>query len=132
MADVHTRSHFEWPDTRTHYKNAVGNLAGHQISSVILVVLFFGVLYLTYRHEVLRMSIGQLFAVGIMCAVLSALFDFGFGHYVDHVSWDVLLADYNIFEGNLWGAVLLFIACSPWLLYIFQTRILGHGNLMKA
>jgi hypothetical protein len=38
---------------------------------------------------------------------LTVLFEFVFGHYVLGNSWDVLLADYRIWQGRLWSLVLI-------------------------
>ncbi len=44
---------------------------------------------------------------------LTILFEFVFGHYVLGNSWEVLLADYRIWQGRLWSLVLISEAISP-------------------
>jgi hypothetical protein len=44
---------------------------------------------------------------------LTVLFEFVFGHYVLGNSWDVLLADYRIWQGRLWSLVLISEAIAP-------------------
>ncbi|HET9136524.1 MAG TPA: hypothetical protein VFO76_07800 [Candidatus Kapabacteria bacterium] len=104
------------------YKNSLGDAAGHQLSSLILVMLFFLVLYLTFRKQVAQLSANTLFSIGTMWAMLAAAFDFIFGHFVDHVDWNILIADYDLTNGRLWPLVLLFLVCSPYLLKLVQHR----------
>jgi hypothetical protein len=52
-------------------------------------------------------------AVGGTWLVLTILFEFGFGHYVDGKSWSELLADYDLTDGRVWTLVLLWIAAGP-------------------
>ncbi len=51
---------------------------------------------------------------------LTVLFEFVFGHYILGNSWEVLLADYRIWQGRLWSLVLISEAIFPvtmgWLL----------------
>jgi hypothetical protein len=54
---------------------------------------------------------------------LTILFEFVFGHYILGNSWEVLLADYRIWQGRLWSLVLICEAIAPvtlaWLLNRF-------------
>jgi hypothetical protein len=58
----------------------------------------------------------ELFALGAGWVVLSVAFEFGFGHYVQHDPWSELLAQYNVFAGNLWPVVLLVELLTPALI----------------
>jgi hypothetical protein len=51
--------------------------------------------------------------VGCFWVGLTILFEFVFGHYVLKTSWEVLLADYRIWQGRLWSLVLISEAISP-------------------
>jgi hypothetical protein len=44
---------------------------------------------------------------------MTVLFEFVFGHYVLKTSWEVLLADYRIWQGRLWSLVLIREAIAP-------------------
>ncbi len=44
---------------------------------------------------------------------LTILFEFVFGHYVLGNSWEVLIADYRIWQGRLWLLILLSEAIAP-------------------
>ena len=54
---------------------------------------------------------------------LTILFEFVFGHYVFGNSWEVLVADYRIWQGRLWLLILLSEAILPltmaWLINRF-------------
>ena len=53
--------------------------------------------------------------VSLTWPALTILFEFGFGHYVEHKPWDTLLADYNILKGRIWGLVLISEFAAPLL-----------------
>jgi hypothetical protein len=55
---------------------------------------------------------------------LTVAFEFLFGHYVDRKSWAELLANYAVWRGRLWPAVLAAIAAAPFL----WTRRPTHGE----
>jgi hypothetical protein len=52
-------------------------------------------------------------SVGRAWVVLTVLFEFGFGHYVDRKSWSELLENYDVRKGNLWPVVLLWMSIGP-------------------
>ena len=76
---------------------------------IVLLALYFWVSQrrwpLATRRDALSM--------GAIWVVLSVLFEFGFGHYVDDDSWEELLDNYDLTEGNLWILILLWIGVGP-------------------
>jgi hypothetical protein len=52
-------------------------------------------------------------SVGAIWVVLSVLFEFGFGHYVEGDSWADLFDNYDVTEGNIWILILVWIAAGP-------------------
>jgi hypothetical protein len=44
-------------------------------------------------------------------------FEFLFFHYVRNIPWEVLLHDYNIFEGRVWILVLIWTTIAPWVMW---------------
>jgi hypothetical protein len=52
-------------------------------------------------------------SVGAVWVALTIFFEFGFGHYVDGDSWEELLSNYDVSEGNLWLLVLTSIGFGP-------------------
>ena len=94
------------------YKDRVGESMANQISVatlITLLALYFASLQrrwpLTTAHDAL--SIGAIW-VGV-----TVLFEFGFGHYVDGDTWEELLSNYDVTDGNLWLLVLLWIGVGP-------------------
>jgi hypothetical protein len=51
--------------------------------------------------------------IGLTWAVLTASFDFGFGHYVDREPWSELARDYDLSGGRVWILVLAWVAFGP-------------------
>jgi hypothetical protein len=97
------------------YKDAIGELAAHQLSTLTLAVLFFVYVFairrwlnIDTRRKALQCS---LIWVGLMLA-----FEFGFGLLVAGKTMRELLADYNFLEGRVWGLLVLFVAGLPFLL----------------
>lgn len=79
------------------YANYVGELAGHQISTLTFAVLVG--LYTWVLSGFLKLtSPGEAIGVGLMWMVLTVIFEFGLGRYVVGDSWGKLLGDYNILE----------------------------------
>ena len=95
------------------YKPFIGELAAHQISTVIAVTVFFFMVYLLRRHDFYNLSRSKLFLIGLGWVFLTILFEFGFGHYVEKMPWSRLLADYNIFNGRVWSLMLLAELLTP-------------------
>jgi hypothetical protein len=51
--------------------------------------------------------------IGLAWALLTASFDFGFGHYVDRKTWSELARDYDLSTGRAWILVLVWVAPGP-------------------
>jgi hypothetical protein len=58
---------------------------------------------------------GGLLGVGALWLALTLAFEFGFGHYLSGMSWQALLADYDLLHGRLWPLVLIATLLGPWL-----------------
>ena len=55
--------------------------------------------------------------VGAAWLAATVAFEFGFGRAVAKLSWEELLADYNLARGRTWPLVLLAIAAGPRVAY---------------
>jgi len=111
------------------YKPIVGDLASHQISTVIFICiiliityLFLGRLKASYRNI-------DLIAIGIIWMIITIIFEFSFGHYVAGHSWDKLIADYNVFKGRIWSLVLLTTLTAPYITGRFILRIRSNHDM---
>lgn len=89
-----------------------GAMRGGQISVVILSGAVAGVTW--YAIGWLRpITAADALRIGATWAALTLAFEFGAGHYLFAKPWDLLLADYRIWEGRLWIVVLLTTLLAP-------------------
>lgn len=95
------------------YQPWVGELLGHQISSIVGSLVFIGIIYLFVRWNREQANFKNMFLVGLIWLILTIIFEFGFGHYVMGHSWEKLLFDYNFLAGRVWLLVLLTTLLGP-------------------
>jgi hypothetical protein len=103
------------------YKNSLGELGAHQLSTLTGIVLFGIYIWavgLKWRIETARQAI----VIGCIWLALTIAFEFLFFHYVAGHSWSVLLDAYNILEGKVWVLVLIFIAVAPYLSFRIHSK----------
>lgn len=107
----------------TYVTPRLGDYGNHvyKTLSFIPVILIFAWLYANAtRGETWLTS-----ALFVSCfwVGLTILFEFVFGHYVLGNSWEVLIADYQIWQGRLWLLILISEAIAPvtmaWLINRF-------------
>ncbi|HYH90108.1 MAG TPA: hypothetical protein VEX67_12795 [Solirubrobacteraceae bacterium] len=103
------------------YKDRVGELTAHQISTAGALGLFAGYFELLARRWPLP-STRQALEVGTAWLALTVAFEFGFGRYVAHTAWRELLADYDLRKGRLWPLVLAWITLGPALVRARSVR----------
>jgi hypothetical protein len=96
------------------YKQSLGDLRAHQLSTLIGIILFGIIIWRMTRLWPLQSS-KQAWMVGVIWVGMTICFEFIFGHYVMGNSWQRLLQDYNILEGRLWALVLIWTATAPYL-----------------
>jgi hypothetical protein len=97
----------------------LSELRAHQLSCLTGVLLFWGYTWLISLKWPLE-STRQALVVGVVWLLLTVAFEFSFGHYVAHHSWEKLFQDYNILAGRLWVFVLLGVAFLP--IMVFKIR----------
>jgi hypothetical protein len=101
------------------YGKHVEDLAAHQISTAVAIVLFGIYIWLVVRA--LRPASGrQAILIGLVWLALTVAFEFLFGHYVVGHSWRALLNDYDLLAGRLWVLVLAWLALAPYVFYRIQ------------
>lgn len=97
------------------YKKYVGDLTAHQISTVALIILFaFYIGYIVHRFP--PSSSTQAIFIGMIWAMLTLCFEFGFGRDRGN-SWSVLFADYNLMKGRIWVLIPLWILIAPYVFF---------------
>ncbi len=104
------------------YKDRVGETTANQLSAVSLVALLAAYFWFLQRRWPIR-GTREALEIGATWAVLTVLFEFGFGHYVDRKSWAELLENYDVTEGNLWVVVLLWILVGPAVVRTLDVRV---------
>ncbi len=91
----------------------LGNYGNHLYKTLSLIpVVFLGSWFYALQTSGELWLTSALF-VSCFWISLTILFEFGFGHYVLGNSWEVLLADYRIWQGRLWLLILLCDAVAP-------------------
>jgi len=99
----------------TVYKPYVGDLPAHQISCFIGIAAFILLSFLMLKKVVKEIGTSQLLWVGFLMVLMTIIFEFSFGHFVERLPWERLLYDYNIIKGRLWLLVLLAELVTPLL-----------------
>jgi hypothetical protein len=101
------------------YKDALGELFAHQLSTASLMVLIGAYTWLfgfLWRIQ----STNQALIIGLIWVSLTIAFEFLFGHYIIGHPWARLLHDYNILQGRVWLLVLIWTALAPFTFYKLQ------------
>jgi len=101
------------------YKDALGELFAHQLSSFVIVFLISAYIWILEGRWKLSSSL-EAHAIGLVWLVQTIMFEFLFGHYVMGHPWDLLFADYNVFEGRFWSIVVFWVAVAPLIVYRVQ------------
>ena len=101
----------------------IGTAWGHVFSTVLLSLLILAITWATIPWMA-PTSPAQAWAIGIAWLVLTLAFEFGFGRLVAHKSWQVLLADYHLWEGRIWVIVPIITALAP--VWMARLRELIH------
>jgi len=97
------------------YKTYVGDLAAHQISTIIFIILILVVTYLMLKLSGIKISDYDAILIGTTWLLLTIFFEFIAGHYAFGNSWEKIIADYNILKGRIWSLVLLTILLAPYI-----------------
>ena len=96
------------------YKDRVGKVAANQISTGSLIALLAAYFWILDRRWPIPTAQTALI-IGAAWAVLTVLFEVGFGRYADRKSWSELLENYNVAEGQTWTFALIWIGFGPLL-----------------
>ena len=97
------------------YKKYTGELLAHQISTILLIVLFGFYIWLVIARFPPN-SAQQAIYIGLLWLLLTLLFEFGFGLARGN-TWEKLLSDYNISKGRIWILIPIWTAIAPYLYF---------------
>ena len=100
------------------YKPYVGEFTAHQLSTVILLILFAAYLWLLTRKMPLQSKL-QAWSIGAIWFVMTEIFEFGLV-IKQGLSFDEMLHTYNIFYGQLWILIPLWVLIGPSLFYRYS------------
>jgi len=102
------------------YKQYVGELLGHQISTITLILLFSIYVWFVIKRFTPASSKISIY-IGILWLVLTLIFEFGIGFYQGH-SMEHLLNDYNILKGRIWVLIPIWVLIAPSIFYKFKFK----------
>jgi hypothetical protein len=102
----------------------IGELRGHQVGTVIVAVAFLWVIAV-FVHR-MRLEPREALTIGATWLLCAIAFEFGFGHYVDGLSWTRLLTDYDLSKGRLLLLLWVVLGGSPLLLACRRRRRSRH------
>ena len=90
----------------------LGKPGGLVLSGVLLAALVALVAYGLVRIT-RNVTVVQGLRIGALWLGLTLVFEFAFGRFVQHQSWNELLEAYTFKDGNIWPAVLLVTLLAP-------------------
>jgi len=102
----------------------IGELRAHQVGTLVVCAMFLAIILAFVRRT--RPSRQEALTVGMWWLLVAIAFEFGFGRYLDGLSWSRLFADYDVSRGRLLLLLWLTLGAGPALL----TRALGRRGSM--
>lgn len=97
------------------FRPLIGEMIAHWISTVLLIFLFLGYIYLTLAKQFVNLSDKNTLLIGLLWVSLTIIFEFSFGLFVDKQSLAHLLADYNLLSGRIWLIFVLVMFLTPFI-----------------
>ena len=98
------------------YKAQVGDLAAHQISTVVLIILLAGYFRLLTSIWPIE-SATQAWVIGAMWVLMTEAFEFGTGRFISGDSWSKLFQAHNVFAGQVWILIPLWVLIGPYVFF---------------
>jgi len=92
---------------------AFGKTAGLISSGLILSACIFGVA-LAAAPWYGQLTSNQWLLIGMFWLVLTLMFEFSVGRFIEHKTWAELLEAYTFKGGNIWPLVLVAAFIAPW------------------
>jgi len=98
------------------YANRVGDLAAHQLSTLILLAVF-GAYFWALTSVWPLASAGQAWTIGLMWLVMTLIFEVVLNRLILRNAWTALVYDYNIPAGRLWVLIPLWTLIGPYVCF---------------
>lgn len=93
---------------------AMGSFAGLIVSGILLATCIFLVAWFAAPWYG-RLAAQQWIVIGLFWLLLTLIFEFGFGRFVQHQTWAELFDAYTFRGGNIWPLVLVVTCIAPWV-----------------
>jgi hypothetical protein len=97
------------------YRPHMGDLAAHQLSTVLLVLGFAAYFFGLFRLWPLQTA-RQARSVGLLWFLMTVAFEVGIG-LMAGLSWAGVLQAYNLLDGRIWILVPLWVLVAPYLYF---------------
>jgi Na+/melibiose symporter-like transporter len=94
----------------------MGEHISYVVSTLILMIAVLICSWVLSNRLLKHCATSDLFVIGLIWAVLSAIFELFFGHYVQGTPWAALIQEYNLLSGKIWIVVLLTELVGPWFM----------------
>ena len=91
----------------------LGELRAHQLGTLLVTLAFLAAISVFVRR--MRLSPDEGIVAGVAWLLCAVAFEFGFGHYVDGLSWSRLLSDYDLSQGRLLLLVWIAVGIGPFV-----------------
>ncbi len=94
------------------YQSHVGDLPAHQISTIVLILLF--AVYFRFLTAVWPIkSASQAWIIGGIWFLMTEAFEFGVGRFIEGAPWSELFHAYNVCAGQFWILIPLWVLIGP-------------------
>lgn len=100
-------------------RHRFGELAARQIFTLLLILLLAACMAAVFRLWPLA-SARDALLVGLGWLALTLGFEFALGRFVSRLSWQEMLAEYDVFAGRVWILVPVWGATAPYVFYRWQ------------
>lgn len=111
-------------------KPLIGDLPARQIGFFTALAIIFAITFIFIRW-IRASNYKQLFAVGILWAALTFVFEALIVRPALNVSWERFLADYNIFEGGVMAIGLTILALAPFIATWMRRKSVKNMDLVQ-
>lgn len=101
------------------YGRHMTELAAHQVSTVIGILLLGAVMWVVIRLYPPR-NARYAALIGVLWAALTVAFEFLFFHFVGGHSWAELVANYDVLRGRVWVFVVVWLLVAPSVFFVIR------------
>ena len=89
--------------------------AAEGVSALLGIAIILAVTWRSFRDTPAHYPALSLLAISGILVGLTVIYESAIGLWVDHKTWEELIANYRVWEGHPWPLVLLTLAVTPFL-----------------